>query len=462
MRAVSKNRLLRIGAVLVQARGRSDDRYRRVAFTAGASAFARLVALATGLVSVPLAVSYLGAERYGLWATMSSLTGMLVFSDLGIGNGLMNLISEANGRDDTRRARIYVTNALILLLVVAAFLALVFVLVRPHISWAGVFNAPSPAVLWDIDAAITVLMGCFIVSLPLGVVTRIQMGYQEGFLTGIWQAFGSILGLLGVLLVIQFRGGLAWLVLALLGAPLVASAANGWVLFSRRRPFLRPKLQDADPAVAISILRLGMLFFILQLAVALAYTSDNLVAAQALGPTAVARYATAMKLFILAPTVANMVLLPLWPAYAEALARGDVAWIRKTLRRSVLLAVALTVVPSGILVVLGQEIVQLWVGPGLEPEPLLLAGMGTWAVISTVGNAVAMLLNGATVVRFQVVTALLVATFSLGGKIWLVHLWGLPGIIWATVFAYVLFAVVPYLMYMPHFFRIHASQMASR
>lgn len=457
---MSRNALLRIGDILVHPRGRSHERYRRVAFTAGASFGARFAALAAGLVTVPLTVGYLGPERYGVWATLTSLTAMLVFTDLGIGNGLMNLIAEANGRDDTHRARVYLTNALVLLAAVAALLALVFVLIRPHIPWARLFNASSPAALWDIDTAMVVLMGCFLVGLPLGTVARVQMGYQEGFLASVWEALASVLGLAGVLLVIRFQGGLAWLVLVLMGLPLAASAANGWTLFWRRRAYLRPQARDMDRAVVARILRLGMLFFVLQLAVALAFTSDNLVAAQALGPTAVARYATAMKLFLVAPILANLVLLPLWPAYAEALARGDVAWMKATLRRSLLLALAVTVVPSAVLVILGQELVRWWVGPGLDPEPLLLAGLGIWAVLSTAGNAVAMLLNGASVVRFQIVTALLVAGFSLGGKIWLVRHWGLPGVIWATIFAYLLFSAIPCLVYVPRFFRMHAGRSA--
>src|SRR6516225_8522455 len=76
--------------------GRSMERYRRAALTAVASGAAKGMAVLTALITVPLTVGYLGMERYGLWMTISSVIAMLAFADLGLGNGLMNVLSEAN------------------------------------------------------------------------------------------------------------------------------------------------------------------------------------------------------------------------------------------------------------------------------------------------------------------------------------------------------------------------------
>ena len=74
---------------------RSTERYRRVVLTATGSLVARGVTALTMLVSVPLTVGYLGAERYGMWMTISSLITFFSFVDLGIGNGLVNSIADA-------------------------------------------------------------------------------------------------------------------------------------------------------------------------------------------------------------------------------------------------------------------------------------------------------------------------------------------------------------------------------
>ena len=80
--------------------GRSKERLRRAALTTIGSGASKAISLLTFLVSVPLTYRYLGAERYGIWMVLISIIGAMSFADLGIGNGLMNAISEAYGKDD--------------------------------------------------------------------------------------------------------------------------------------------------------------------------------------------------------------------------------------------------------------------------------------------------------------------------------------------------------------------------
>src|SRR5690349_12437842 len=53
--------------------GRSRERFRRIGLTTASSIAARGISFATSLITVPLTLHYLGTERYGLWATLSSI-----------------------------------------------------------------------------------------------------------------------------------------------------------------------------------------------------------------------------------------------------------------------------------------------------------------------------------------------------------------------------------------------------
>src|SRR3954467_2989232 len=75
--------------------GRSLERYRRIALTSAASFIGKLIHSAVLFLSVPVAVSYLGKERYGLWMTISSIIAMFGFTDFGLGHGLMSTLSDA-------------------------------------------------------------------------------------------------------------------------------------------------------------------------------------------------------------------------------------------------------------------------------------------------------------------------------------------------------------------------------
>ncbi|MHB1132148.1 MAG: lipopolysaccharide biosynthesis protein [Chloroflexota bacterium] len=414
-----------------------------------AAAGAKFVSVLTMLVSVPLTLNYLGVERYGMWMTISSVIAMLAFADLGIGNGLLNAVAEANGKDDREAARRYVSSAFFLLGGLALLLTVSFAITYPLLPWPRLFNVSSPLAAVEAGPAMAVFVACFLVNLPLGVVQRVQLGYQEGFANSLWAAFGSLLGLAATLLVIALQGGLPWLVLAFSGGPVLATLLNAWVLFGRRRAWLRPSLEVANRSAGLQVLRIGLLFFVLQVAVALAYSSDNLIAAWVIGLDAVAQYSVPTRMFAVVTMVVALPLSPLWPAYGEAIARGDAGWVRNTLLRSTGMAALMAGFPVLLLVVFGARIVDLWVGPGLTPSLLLLTGLGVWTVIAGVGNALAMFLNGANIIRFQVVSATLMACAAIVLKITLAQNMGVAGIVWGTVAAYTAFTAIPLAVYLP-------------
>jgi len=287
------------------------------------------------------------------------------------------------------------------------------------------------------------------VNMPLGTVSRIQSGYQEGFSSNLWTAGGNILGLLGVLLVIHFQGTLCWLVLAMAGAPILAVAINGWRLFGWDRPWLRPRWRFASHLAARKVLGMGLLFFILQFAVAAAFSSDNIIAAQILGSAAVTQYSVHARLFSIAPMLLMMAMGPLWPAYSEAIARGDIAWARRTLIRSLVASLVLSGLLSLILVIAGPWLLKIWVGDKVTPVFSLLLGLGVWTVLWSAGNALAMFLNGANVMRFQVITALTMASLAVLLKIVFTQRIGLFGIVLGTIVAYTVAVMIPSLIIVP-------------
>jgi O-antigen/teichoic acid export membrane protein len=334
----------------------------------------------------------------------------------------------------------------------ALLIVVAFMLAYPYVPWPSLFNIKSKLATQEAGPAIAAFVAIFAVSLPLGVVQRVQMGYQEGYQTNIYQCLGSIFGLIAVLMVIRLQGGLVSLVLAMAGGPALALLINWCILFRIQHPWLRPQWRRATRASARRIFHIGLLFFVLQLGVALSFSSDNLVAAQILGPEAVTQYSVPMRLFSILPLIMGMIMGPLWPAYGEAIARGEMEWVRKTLIMSLLITFLLVAFPTLFLVLFGVQIVHFWVGPEVTPSLLLLAGMGIWTLLQALGNALAMFLNGAHIIRFQVFCTSLVAVSALLAKIVLAQSIGLPGIIWGTIIGYTFFAVIPYIVYLPKLF----------
>lgn len=431
------------------ARGRSSERYRRAALTALASMVAKGASGLTLIVSIPLTLHYLGPEEFGLWVMIASFRGLLQFADLGVGNGLLNAISEASGREDSDSACRCVSSAFFTLLGIAVLVVAVFALLYPLVPWARVFNLHSEGAIREAGPTAFAFVVVLVLNLPLDTVQRVQMGYQQGYLTLLWKAAGSIMSLGGLLLAIHARSGLVWLVLGVSGGQLLSVLLNWIAEFGVSSPWLVPRWSRWNSTCAWNILGTGILFLILQLVCSVAFASDNLIIAQELGPQAVAQYAVPAGLFMSLGAGAAMFLTPLWPAYGEALARGDIEWVRRTLVRSLYLTLLMVGLPAVALVFGGKAVVRLWVGPEIQPSFVLLLGMGVWAVLSSVGSGLAMLLNGANMMRFQVALALPMAACSIVMKVFFAWKIGLAGIIWGMIAAYTIISLIPTVFYMP-------------
>ena len=147
--------------------GRAQERHRRVALTAVASALAKILSVGTALISVPLTLHYLGVERFGMWMTISSLIAMLAFADFGIANGVLSAVAEAHGRDDRAALQRIVSSGFFMLTAIAAGLLALFVALYAHVIWHAVFNVQSALPRAEAGPVLALLAACFACASPL-------------------------------------------------------------------------------------------------------------------------------------------------------------------------------------------------------------------------------------------------------------------------------------------------------
>jgi O-antigen/teichoic acid export membrane protein len=428
-------------------------RDRRALLTAATSVLARLVALAVALAAVRLTINYLGASRYGLWMTVTSITAFLAFSDFGVGNALINRMSAAFSSGDRVNSPREVSSAVTLLGAVGAAVLVIGAGLLTILPWARIYNVSGLAAA-EAGPATFALIACFALVLPLGLVQKIQLGFQDGAVSNIWAVVGSVLSLALLLVCLAMRLGLPWVVLAMAGGPVIALVLNWIQEFGFSRPWIRPRRDLVDLRTGIGLARTGLLFLGLQLAAAVAFSTDNIIAAQLLGPVAVAQYSVTQRVFMAVPALVSVAAVSLWPAFGEAVVHSDRGWIRRTLVRSSLYAVGLTAVGSLVILAASRPVFSFLIGPALVPSLALTIGFSVWAVLYAFGSVVSMLLNAANVLVFQLITASLMAATSIALKIELGRSFGVAGIIWGTVIAYSLLSVLPILIYLRHRRRI--------
>ena len=427
---------------------RDADRNRRAALSGITAATARAVQIGASLVTVPLTIRYLGNERFGLWITMSSFLIIAGFADFGLGNGLLHSVARLQGKDDIAGVKRAISSAFASLSFLSAGLLVLFLSVHTFIPWADLFRVVSSQARAEAGPAMLVFGVCFALNLPAGVVQRVQMGLQQGFRANIWQLAGSVIGLIGLTLGIRFHEGLPTLVFAIVGGPLLAGVLNTALFFSLTSPDLKPRWGLVSRQTISEILSIGILFFLLQVVVAVAYSADNFVVARTLGVASVPDYAIPQRMFGVIAMMISMLVSPLWPAYGEAMSRGDLDWVRRSLFRSVSIVLLVSIAGSAALLLGSYKLINWWVGPTVHPPLLLLIGLAVWTVMECGGNTLGVFLNGAGLIRFQILVACIFGIGCITAKVYLTRRFGIVGLPWATIATAGLFSYLPLILYL--------------
>lgn len=414
------------------------SRYVRVVRTAITGASNTILTMLVGLLSVPLTVRYLGTERYGIWLTISTILTWLSIADLGVGNGLVNYLSQSNGKDENGKAQEYVSSAFWLLMFIGLII-ITFGLVTINFDiWKTIFYSISSDSDRELPIAILSAFVIFGFSFPLSVSSKVFIGYQEGYYCNYFNIAGSIISLFSLILVTYFRGGLALLVIAMFGSKQFVMLISTIFLFAIHKPELLPSLNRVSLKYMRSLMSVGGMFLAVQLAALLIQQTDILVIAKFLGPASVAIYGTALRLFTYIGIFQLWVLSPLWPAYGEAFARNDKQWIMSTLKYSVLVNMAISAACSAILIVFSQFFIRIWAGVALVPSFGLILSMAVLWLIRGWTEPFVSFLNGINRLKGQSIYALGTAFLNVLFQLIAARYFGLVGVVMATIFSYLL------------------------
>jgi len=440
---LSTGRYVRLAFGKGHAAGDSQRRYVRIVRGIFTGLAGRGVAVIVSFFSVPLTVRYLGAERYGAWVTISTAMAWIALADFGLSSSLTNAVSEGYANDSRDLARDYVAAAFWSLAGVAAFLSLIFFSVWRSVPWDRVFNVQTAQARAEVGLAVAIAFTIFVLNFPFSIIAKIYGAYQEVAVANGWMAAGSILGLVGLIAVTQLKGGLVSLVIAVSGATLLANLVSAVWLFGCSKPWLIPRLDRVTWPAIRRLSSLGGMFFIIQIAALVLFQTDNLIIAHYLGAAAVTPYSVAWRLFTYTMLFQILASPSYWPAYAEAFARDDRAWVRRSFRMNFKFTLASTFVLTLPLVFFGRWIIQKWAGSAAVPSSHLLLWMGIWSMIYSAMTSQSCLLASSGRVKGQAIYSIAAAGVNLALSIILVQKIGTTGVIIGTVGAFLTCIVVP-------------------
>ena len=262
------------------------------------SLLTRIVGAGVSLINVPVAVRYLGNEGYGLLIVVVSVVGWIQLSNMGLGLGLQNALTEQVALGNKKAQQELISTTFFALLGVAVLLAVAAVVAFPLINWARIFPLPSDRFAAALPKVVALTFGCFISTTLWGFIQPIYAARLELHIYNLQGVVASVAGLVGLLVVVYLKGGLLGVAISNIGITAAFTAGFGlWTILGRGLKELRPRWSDIRATAWHNVYRTGLGFFLLQICAVAAFQSDAFIISRFLPIGMVTPYSVGQRAF---------------------------------------------------------------------------------------------------------------------------------------------------------------------
>ncbi len=393
----------------------------------------KILAIGLSYFLVPLIINYLDVERYGIWITLLSIMSWMTFYDLGLGNGMRNKLAESLARNNIKLANTYISSAYLAISFIAFIFFIVLISILKFINWNNIFNTTSISNI-ELSKIVFVVSLFFLFNFVLSLCKQIFYAYQKASLAPMAQFLMNLFALTTIYILIHYTSGRLLYLSVCYGLSMVLSNLFLTCYFFKKHKEITLSIRNVDLKKIKEIISLGVKFFIIQMAVLVVFATDNIIITQVLGPAHVTPYNILFKLFSIVIMGINIITAPLWSAYTEAYAKGDIKWISNTLKKLNLLMIPI-IISVLLLVIFARDIINIWIGPHIEFTNLLVVFMGIYTVITVWGNIYSSFLNGVSHLKLSLTISIFAALVNIPLSIYFAKTLqlGSAGIILGTV-----------------------------
>lgn len=354
------------------------------------------------LVAIPIILTYLDNERYGIWVNASVMVAWLQNMNLGLGAGLQNKVAEAQSVQQLSLAKSYVTIVYHLTTLISIILAIIFIPLIYYTNWNNVFNTTIPNS--ELRDVVLISFFTFLMFFVLGNINYILAAFRRNAQTKLYGFLSSLLTIVLFFSILQFsKNNLILAALALaLPTPLIYLGSNIYE-FSRNFKNIRPSFKIRDLSLVKPLFVLGSKFFVTQICAIVIFQTGAIIITQLYGPAEVTPYNVIGRYFYFGQFIFNTVIGIYTSAYTEAYIKKDFDWIHNTITRQYRLGAL-----AGLIVIL-MYIGAFWLIPiwsrgqvSISENQLLTISFVPYTILSFYIAIVSTFLNGISALRLQV------------------------------------------------------------
>lgn len=410
-----------------------EDRTQKLKRNVAWSFLIKLFSMAIELIKVPILLSYLDTEKYGVWLTIVSIVMWTHHFDLGLGTGLRYKFTEALALNDKVRGKKLISTAY---LSMAAIMITAFILLVPFIlsgNWNSILNVSSIANN-ELQKTVLVIFGIFVMQFVFELISTVLKADQRAAISDVFKPIASVVSLIAVLLLGTFSHNSLFLASLSMSLPfmVILLLANIY-FFSKNYKDYIPDIKYFDKYYLKDIYSLGVKYFVGQLSMLVVFSSANILLSKLINPSAVTVYNTAWVYFSLVIIFNTVIIVPFFSAITDAYVREDLTWIRNSMKKMNYIAIFFSIGVIIMLLVSGIAF-KLWVGDRVHVPidlSIILTVFSIMAVFSAPYNN---FLGGVGKLDVMMIISICKIILFIPVAIALIKLWGSVGLVLTIIF----------------------------
>lgn len=384
----------------------------------------------TGILS-----RYFTSDQFGLWSLLMTFTASFLGFDLGFGNALRNrLASSYSSGEASEKSKRYFLSVFYMFLLFSILVGLGTIAVKPYVPWESLLKTQDISLVGDGSSLF--IIGIFITALSLGFGLNAAgfFSYQESHWNAVTGLISKVAVLIGVIVFVRLRFSFYSINLMFFIITLVASGMAFW-FFLRKRHWSMDIIPLAVVRnIAKELWRKSVQFAALQFIAFVFVSVDLFLISNMFGLEVVGDYSLVKKLYVLVGAFHFAFLMPIWSAYTEAAASGDIVWIRRILTKTLFYTSTIFSFAAVGVYLLGDRFIYIWAGKHIDNTWMYLL-LGVWALLTGITNCFSVFLNSIGRLKVQILASLagIIALFPLA--LWCGKIWGVNGVCCALIIA---------------------------
>lgn len=391
--------------------------------------FIKVFSMLIEFVKVPLVLSYLDNEVYGVWLTIVSIVLWAQNFDLGVSSGLKYKFTEFLAKGDKQGAQSIVSTAylsfgMLLLMAFALLTPVVFCL-----DWNSLLNVSSIPLV-ELCWTVFIVLTLFFVQMFCEQISNLLQAYQKAAIADTFKPLANVFSLvLIVLLRFYTQNSLLYASIAMAAPYVLMLIGINIYLFATHFKEYAPSVKCFDKRYFRDIYALGLKYFVAQLASYVVFSSGNFLISHYLSPEDVSVYSTARTYFGLIILFNNVILIPTTTAITDAYAKNDYSWLKENMCRLVKLA---SLFSAGVVAMffLSFWFVPWWTGERISIPLDLSIMLSLYAIcnlysmryatfVAGAGKmAVSAIVNAAKIVVFIPIAIFALQKLGMSGMVW--------------------------------------------